>query len=92
MFNTSPYAVVLADVRLNSRINGIEMLKQMLQLRPRTVVIVITAHGDDETVAQAIQAGAFQVIRKPLDLQLVRRQVRLARELYRLQGREPSSL
>lgn len=84
-FGKHDYQLVLADVRLNCGMNGIDMMRKMLFARPQTAVIVITAHGTVETAVEAMRAGAFDFIAKPLDLNLVRQQVRKAREHYQLQ-------
>ncbi len=91
LFAESPFHFVIADVRLNSGISGIEMLKQILHVWPGVIVIVMTACGDEETIEEAMQAGASQVLAKPLDLESVRRQVRAARERHRSEGLERSS-
>ena len=53
--------------------------------RPQIAFIVITAHGTVETAVDAMRAGAFDFIAKPLDLNLVRQQVRKALDHYQLQ-------
>ncbi|MEI7460992.1 MAG: sigma-54 dependent transcriptional regulator [Pirellula sp.] len=85
------YPIVIVDVRLNCNMTGLELLKRMLQISQHTVVIVITAHGTVETAVEAMRAGAFDFILKPVDLNLVRQQVRKARQHYELQ-RENLSL
>ena len=84
-FGTHKYHLVIADVRLNCGINGIDLVKKMLYSRPQTAIIVITAHGTVETAVDAMRAGAFDFIAKPLDLNLVRQRVRKAKEHYKLQ-------
>jgi two-component system NtrC family response regulator len=64
--------------------NGLELVEAMLRSRPLTTVIVITAHGTVETAVEAMRLGAFDFITKPLDLDLIRQQVRKAREHHRL--------
>lgn len=86
LFQQSDYQLVIADVRLNCGVNGIELMRQMLLSRPQTAVIVITAHGTVETAVEAMRAGAFDFIAKPLDLNLVRQQVRRAKEHCLLQN------
>lgn len=79
-FNCGDYQLVIADVRLGSDIDGIELLRRMKAQQPAILGIVITAHGTVETAVDAMRAGAFDFISKPLDLNLVRQQVRKARE------------
>lgn len=85
-FASGDFQLVIADVRLQCEIDGIELVRRMLAQRPRTTIIVITAHGTVETAVDAMRAGAFDFIAKPLDLNLVRQQVRRAREHYQLQN------
>ncbi|MGB6074962.1 MAG: sigma-54 dependent transcriptional regulator, partial [Candidatus Acidiferrales bacterium] len=58
-------AVVLADVELPG-IDGLELLRQLHETVPDTPVIIITGRGSDERAVQAIEAGAFWYIEKPL--------------------------
>lgn len=83
-FRSTPYQLVIADVRLPSAMNGLEMVEQMLRSRPQTTAIVITAHGTVETAVEAMRLGAFDFITKPVDLDLIREQIRKAREHHRL--------
>ncbi len=84
-FDAGKHPLVVVDVRLNCNMTGLELLKKIIQLRPHTAVIVITAHGTVETAVDAMRAGAFDFILKPVDLHLVRQQVRKARQHYELQ-------
>lgn len=84
-FEAGKHPLVVVDVRLNCNMTGLELLKKIVQLRPHTAVIVITAHGTVETAVDAMRAGAFDFILKPVDLHLVRQQVRKARQHYELQ-------
>lgn len=84
MFRSTPFQLVIADVRLPSAMNGLELIEQMLGSRPQTTAIVITAHGTVETAVEAMRLGAFDFITKPVDLELIREQVRKAREHHRL--------
>lgn len=84
-FRGKLFQLVIADIRLPSAINGLELIEQILRIRPETTAIIITAHGTVETAVEAMRAGAFDFITKPLDLDLIRHQVRKAREHYYLQ-------
>lgn len=85
-FTRGDYQLVIADVRLNSDIDGIELIRRMRKIEPSVSVIVITAHGTVETAVDAMRAGAFDFISKPLDLNLIRQQVRKAREHWQLRN------
>lgn len=85
-FNRGNYQLVIADVRLGSDIDGIELVRRMRQRQPQVMVIVITAHGTVETAVDAMRAGAFDFISKPLDLNLARQQVGKARQHMELRA------
>jgi DNA-binding NtrC family response regulator len=57
--------VILADVELPG-INGLELLQRLGEEIQRVPVIIITGRGSDDRVVQAIEAGAFWYIEKPL--------------------------
>jgi DNA-binding NtrC family response regulator len=58
-------SVILADVELPG-MNGLELLAHLGDEIQRIPVIIITGRGSDERVVQAIEAGAFWYIEKPL--------------------------
>ena len=57
--------VILADVELPG-MNGLDLLRHLGEEMQRIPVIIITGRGSDERVVQAIDAGAFWYIEKPL--------------------------
>jgi DNA-binding NtrC family response regulator len=57
--------VMLADVELPG-MDGLELLRHLGEEIQRIPVIIITGRGSDERVVQAIEAGAFWYIEKPL--------------------------
>src|SRR5580704_34386 len=57
--------VILADVELPG-MNGLELLTHLGEEIQHIPVIIITGRGSDERVVQAIEAGAFWYIEKPL--------------------------
>jgi DNA-binding NtrC family response regulator len=59
------YDVVLADIRLGDG-DGTEILRQCNQNHPGTSVILITGYGTVESAVEAIRAGAFDFLTKPL--------------------------
>lgn len=66
-----PPDIVVVDYRL-PRMDGFEVLRRIKRSRPRTVVIVITAHAAEGRDAEAIELGAFDFLSKPLDLEELR--------------------
>lgn len=80
------YQLVIVDVRLPGDIDGLDLVSRVLESDPATAVIVITAHGSVETAVDAMRRGAFDFITKPVDLNLLRQQVRKALEHFRLQS------
>ena len=57
--------LILADVELPG-MNGLDLLAQLGEEIARIPVIIITGRGSDERVIQAIEAGAYWYIEKPL--------------------------
>ncbi|AZB63163.1 sigma-54-dependent Fis family transcriptional regulator [Cereibacter sphaeroides] len=60
--------VVLLDLMLPDR-NGLDLMQDMLRLRPETNVIVITANGSINKAVEAMRAGAHEFLVKPFDEQ-----------------------
>ena len=64
-FPDSQPDLILADVELPG-MNGLDLLRQLGDEIQRIPVIIITGRGSDERVVQAIEAGAYWYIEKPL--------------------------
>ena len=79
------YALCLVDMRLPDG-NGLDIVKHVAQHCPDTPVAMITAHGNMETAIQALKAGAFDFVSKPVDLPVLRRLVETALRLERDAG------
>lgn len=59
------YDVVLLDIRLGDG-DGFELLAECRQRYPALMVILITGYGTVDTAIEAIRAGAFDMLTKPL--------------------------
>ena len=77
--------VMLADVELPG-MNGLDLLGHLGDEIQRIPVIIITGRGSDERVVQAIEAGAFWYIEKPLKPPVLR--ALLDRAFGRLRDRQ----
>jgi signal transduction histidine kinase len=62
------FQVVVTDIRMQG-LSGIDVLRSIKQIDPRTQVIVLTAFETLETARQAITLGATDYLRKPFDLE-----------------------
>jgi DNA-binding NtrC family response regulator len=59
------FDLVLADIRLADG-DGFEVLADCRQKHPETTVILMTGYGTVETAIEALRAGAFDLLTKPL--------------------------
>ncbi len=84
-FAARKHEMVLIDLQKYSILTELELLERIMQSNPQSAVIVITANGNVEARVNAMKAGAFDWIAKPVDLNFVRQQVRKARQHYQLQ-------
>ena len=69
--------LVLLDIVMPG-ISGIQLLKEIKKLNPKTEVIMITAVPDQGIITESIDLGAYDCIRKPMDLKHVENVVRIA--------------
>ncbi len=90
-FGEEEFDLVVTDLRMDSPGDGFELLEFARRSRPKTEVIVVTAHGDVSTAVEAMRRGAYDFIQKPLDLEVIRAQVRRAAERI-LMGRRNQEL
>jgi len=74
LLSRNKYDLCLTDMRLPDG-NGIDLVKTISQEHSNTPVAMITAHGNVESAVQALKAGAFDFVSKPLDLQALRTMV-----------------
>jgi DNA-binding NtrC family response regulator len=60
-------AVVLLDLKLPDS-TDLTLLHRLRLLAPASRVILMTAHGTEEVLEEAIRAGAFRAVGKPFDM------------------------
>jgi len=65
------YSLVLTDMRLGDGL-GIEIVRQLSASPERVPVAVITAYGSADNAVEALKAGAFDYIAKPVSLDQLR--------------------
>jgi DNA-binding NtrC family response regulator len=59
------YAVAILDIRMPGA-DGIKVLREIMRIRPKTRVIMITAFGTVEMAVEAIKLGASDYVVKPV--------------------------
>ncbi|WP_174515579.1 response regulator, partial [Xanthomonas axonopodis] len=77
---SNPYDLCLTDMRLPDG-NGIELVTEIAKHYPQTPVAMITAFGSMDLAVEALKAGAFDFVSKPVDIGVLRGLVKHALEL-----------
>jgi two-component system alkaline phosphatase synthesis response regulator PhoP len=62
----TPFDLVILDLKLGGKIDGIKVLEAIRWRWPETSVIIFTAYGSLDTALQAIDHGIEKYIQKPL--------------------------
>ncbi|HET6585661.1 MAG TPA: sigma-54 dependent transcriptional regulator [Nannocystaceae bacterium] len=73
------FDAILTDLRM-PKASGLDLCRSVVANRPDIPVIVLTAFGSMETAIEAIRAGAYDFVTKPVELDSLRIAVRRAVE------------
>ncbi len=71
--------IVITDLVLGDR-DGLDLIREAQSIDPFIAVVVVTGHGTVETAVEAMQLGAVDYLRKPVDLTGLRIRVERALE------------
>ena len=66
LFTTALPDVVVCDIKLPDMM-GIDLFRKMHAIDPKIPIILMTGHGTAGTAIDAMRAGAFEYVLKPLD-------------------------
>ncbi|WP_334177481.1 sigma-54 dependent transcriptional regulator [Pseudoxanthomonas sp.] len=80
LLGRNAYDLCFTDMRLPDG-NGIDLVGEISRNYPDTPVAMITAFGNIELAVEALKAGAFDFVSKPVDLTVLRGLVKHALEL-----------
>ncbi len=69
------YNVVIGDLKMPGA-DGLEMLQWLRAYRPRTHMIMVAADSSPATRTQALEGGVVSYLQKPLDLHLLKEELR----------------
>jgi two-component system response regulator AtoC len=84
MLETLRPDVVFSDMRLPG-MNGVELLRRIRDFDPSIPVVIMTAYGTIEGAVEAVKLGAFDYLKKPVDLEELKLLADRAREHSQLQ-------
>ncbi|MCH2177546.1 MAG: sigma-54 dependent transcriptional regulator [Mariniblastus sp.] len=79
----APYDAILTDIKMPG-LDGLRFCQILGEYRANLPVIVMTAYGSMETSIEALRAGAFDFVTKPVELELLRASLVRATEHSRL--------
>ncbi len=65
MLDKDIYDIIITDIILPG-MSGIEMLKKIKESLPEQIVIIMTAYASLETAVEALRAGAYDYVVKPI--------------------------
>jgi diguanylate cyclase (GGDEF)-like protein len=71
------FDLVISDIKMGG-MSGLELVPQVHSIAPDCVVLMISGQNNIESAIEAMRAGAFDYITKPLDIHLVEAAVRRA--------------
>jgi FixJ family two-component response regulator len=63
---TTDYDTIICDVKLPG-LDGLALMKRIKSLCPHTPTLLITGHGDYDLGIEALKAGAYAFVTKPID-------------------------
>lgn len=78
-----PPDLVLTDLKLPNQ-SGVELLKQIRSVLPRSEIAIMTGHGSIESAVDAMKLGAYDYIEKPFRVEKLRLLLQRMAEKVRL--------
>jgi anti-anti-sigma factor len=83
LFQVEKPPLVLTDIKMPG-MDGIEVLKSIKEIAPKTEVIVITGHGDMDLAIKALNLDAADFLNKPVQRRALEQALRRAEERIEL--------
>ena len=77
------FDLILLDIKMPGP-SGMEVLPQLIKLRPDACIVMITAIVDTQTAVEAMKLGAYDYVTKPFNLDDLKLRVEKALERKRL--------
>ena len=73
-FIKHPFPLMITDIQMPG-MNGLELLKEVREIRPDCKVIMVTGYGEKENVLESMRMGASDFLEKPMEMALLRSSV-----------------
>lgn len=83
----TPVDVVVLDIKMPGK-DGVETLTEIKAMLPLTEVILLTGHASLETARKGMEAGAFDFLMKPIDIDELLYKLQDAHQLKLLQEKK----
>jgi two-component system response regulator HydG len=77
------FDIILLDIRMTN-MDGIEAMTEIRKISPMVPVLIMTAYASVKTAVEALKAGAFDYLTKPLDVDELKILIEKALETYHL--------
>ncbi len=82
-----PPDVIIMDIKMPGR-SGMDVLREVKSIDPKSLVILMTAHGTTETAIEAMKFGAFDYVLKPFSIPQMKSLVEKALSLRKMMKQE----
>ncbi|MCF8036082.1 MAG: sigma-54 dependent transcriptional regulator [Desulfobacteraceae bacterium] len=89
MAKTTPFDLILMDVRM-AIMDGIDALVEIKSYNPAIPIIIMTAYSSVDSAVEAMKAGAYDYLTKPLDFDELKLTIERALEHTRLRDENKS--
>ena len=66
LIRAQDYDTIVSDIKMPG-MDGLALLAKIHELRPETLTLLITGHGDHDLAIQALRGGAYDYLLKPID-------------------------
>ncbi len=84
-FAQNPTPILVTDMKMPGK-SGLEVLQEVKKASPDTEVIMVTGHGDKDSVVKALRLGTSDFLEKPVQMAELQNAVERARERYSMKG------
>ena len=78
------FDLILLDIRMR-KVGGIEALNRIKEISPGIPIIIMTAYASVDTAVDALKAGAYDYLTKPLDIEELKILVQKALRFHQLE-------